>query len=178
MQLKSRDCYRQFDNRKGPVRATKGHKGNRGPCNRNRAPCNCTKPLLIAPACRFSYDLNCRGSHGSSKKGPIYRDWPDLICNCHWVLRVREVQGCWGDRCECSFWSWFWGPPTFCPLHLLGQSLRITGETMRLFCFQLKASCLEWSFFCLQLSLGVVFLTVGAFKLTIEAFLLTVARCF
>ena len=38
---------------------------------------NISVGMVIAP--HFSYAFNCRGSRGSSRKGPIYRSWPDLM---------------------------------------------------------------------------------------------------
>ena len=66
-------------------------KGGRGDCNRNRAPFNCTKPFLVAPS---SYSSNCRGSRGSSKKGPIHRFWPDLIHNIEMIQTVMPSRSC------------------------------------------------------------------------------------
>ena len=38
-------------------------------------------------------------------------------------LALWDVRGCQGDRCECSFWRWFWGAATFPPRNFGGDPL-------------------------------------------------------
>ena len=38
-----------------------------------------------------SYDFDCRGSRGFSKKGPIYRSWPDLGYCLHQPVTIQSL---------------------------------------------------------------------------------------